>query len=220
MRSCASGSRANRCAFRRTRCRLVRPARRAGEPSPPCRLVRARPPRARGRGAVLRAPLRHDALGHPHAARQRRMGRPRAGLRARARGARTRRRADAGEALWLAYYRSIFNPARVKVAMMKKEMPVRFWKNLPEAAAVPELLAQAPQREQRMVDAGGAGARARRRGQRGGRRARREDAAPTRPGRRRVAGRARAPRRALPRLPRRRRRHPDRVRRRATPAPA
>ena len=72
--------------------------------------------------------------------------------------------ADAGEALWLAYYRSIFNPARMKVAMMKKEMPVRFWKNLPEAAAVPELLAQAPQRQQRMVDAGGL-ARSRRRGQ-------------------------------------------------------
>ena len=72
--------------------------------------------------------------------------------------------ADAGEALWLAYYRSIFNPARVKVAMMKKEMPVRFWKNLPEAAAVPELLAQAPQRQQRMVDDGGV-ARSRRRGQ-------------------------------------------------------
>ena len=72
--------------------------------------------------------------------------------------------ADAGEALWLAYYRSIFNPARVKVAMMKKEMPVRFWKNLPEAAAVPELLAQAPRRQQRMVDDGGV-ARSRRRGQ-------------------------------------------------------
>ena len=72
--------------------------------------------------------------------------------------------ADAGEALWLAYYRSIFNPARVKVAMMKKEMPVRFWKNLPEAASVPELLAQAPRREQRMVDDGGV-ARSRRRGQ-------------------------------------------------------
>ena len=71
--------------------------------------------------------------------------------------------ADAGEALWLAYYRSIFNPARVKVAMMKKEMPVRFWKNLPEAAAVPELLAQAPLRARRMVDDGGV-ARTRRRG--------------------------------------------------------
>ena len=72
--------------------------------------------------------------------------------------------ADAGEALWLAYYRSIFNPARVKVAMMKKEMPVRFWKNLPEAAAVSELLAEAPVRARRMVDAGGV-ARTRRRGQ-------------------------------------------------------
>ena len=64
--------------------------------------------------------------------------------------------ADAGEALWLAYYRSIFNPARVKVAMMKREMPVRFWKNLPEAAAVSELLAEAPRRSGRMVDDGGA----------------------------------------------------------------
>ncbi len=61
--------------------------------------------------------------------------------------------ADAGEALWLAYYRSIFNPARVKVAMMKKEMPVRFWKNLPEAAAIGSLLADAPGRRQRMIDA-------------------------------------------------------------------
>ena len=65
--------------------------------------------------------------------------------------------ADAGEALWLAYYRSIFNPARAKVAMMKREMPVRFWKNLPEAVQVSQLLAQAPQRSQRMVNAGGAG---------------------------------------------------------------
>jgi len=71
--------------------------------------------------------------------------------------------ADAGEALWLAYYRSIFNPARVKVAMMKKEMPVRFWRNLPEAAAIPALLSEAPHRRQAMVDAGGVG-RARRRG--------------------------------------------------------
>ncbi|MEP6504857.1 MAG: TIGR03915 family putative DNA repair protein, partial [Betaproteobacteria bacterium] len=71
--------------------------------------------------------------------------------------------ADAGEALWLAYYGSIFNPARVKVAMMKKEMPVRFWKNLPEASAIGSLLADAPRRAQRMVDAGGA-LRDRRRG--------------------------------------------------------
>lgn len=71
--------------------------------------------------------------------------------------------ADAGEALWLAYYRSIFNPARVKVAMMKKEMPVRFWKNLPEAAAIPALMSEAPRRQRAMVEAGGV-ERSRRRG--------------------------------------------------------
>jgi len=71
--------------------------------------------------------------------------------------------ADAGEALWLAYYGSIFNPARVKVAMMKKEMPVRFWKNLPEAAAIGTLLADAPARQRQMIAAGGA-QRMRRRG--------------------------------------------------------
>jgi len=58
--------------------------------------------------------------------------------------------ADAGEALWLAYYRSIFNPARLKPAMMRREMPVRFWRNLPEAAAIAPLLREAPAREGRM----------------------------------------------------------------------
>lgn len=57
---------------------------------------------------------------------------------------------DAGEALWLAYYRSIFNPARVKVDMMRREMPVRFWKNLPEAGAITELLHHAGERTFRM----------------------------------------------------------------------
>ena len=61
---------------------------------------------------------------------------------------------DADEALWLAYYASIFNPARVKEAMMKKEMPVRFWKNLPEAALIAPLMAAAPERVRQMVEAG------------------------------------------------------------------
>ena len=39
------------------------------------------------------------------------------------------------EELWKTYYRSIFNPARVKTNAMKKEMPVRHWKTLPEAEA-------------------------------------------------------------------------------------
>ncbi len=61
--------------------------------------------------------------------------------------------ADAGEALWLAYYQSIFNPARVKVAMMKKEMPVRFWKNLPESTTIAPLLCEAPERQRTMIEA-------------------------------------------------------------------
>lgn len=71
--------------------------------------------------------------------------------------------ADAGEALWLAYYRSIFNPARLKVAMMKREMPVRFWRNLPEAAQVSKLVAEAPTRTYQMLVAE-APARTRRKG--------------------------------------------------------
>jgi DNA polymerase len=53
---------------------------------------------------------------------------------------------DPTDALWLTYYASIFNPARVKVAAMMSEMPKKYWKNLPEAALIPELLAQAPAR--------------------------------------------------------------------------
>lgn len=60
--------------------------------------------------------------------------------------------ADAGERLWLTYYESIFNPARLKVAMMKREMPVRYWKNLPEAPLIGGLVAHANERSARMVD--------------------------------------------------------------------
>ncbi|MDR7333922.1 TIGR03915 family putative DNA repair protein [Roseateles asaccharophilus] len=59
---------------------------------------------------------------------------------------------DAGEALWLTYYRSIFNPARLKVAAMKKEMPVRYWAQMPETQLISELVRDAPAREGRMRD--------------------------------------------------------------------
>src|SRR3989344_5235394 len=60
---------------------------------------------------------------------------------------------DAGEALWLTYYRHIFNPARLKLAMMKKEMPTRYWHNLPEAALITELAQTAQERSAKMVEA-------------------------------------------------------------------
>lgn len=62
---------------------------------------------------------------------------------------------DAGDSLWLTYYRHIFNPARLKLGMMRKEMPTRYWRNLPEAALIGELAQAAHERSARMVEAGG-----------------------------------------------------------------
>ena len=59
--------------------------------------------------------------------------------------------ADALEDYWRTYYASIFNPARLKVAAMQKEMPKRYWRNLPEAGLIPELIAQAEARTSEMV---------------------------------------------------------------------
>ncbi|NHN87198.1 TIGR03915 family putative DNA repair protein [Acetobacter conturbans] len=50
---------------------------------------------------------------------------------------------DETEALWKTYYRSIFNPARVKVKAMRSEMSPKYWKNLPETELIPEMLAEA-----------------------------------------------------------------------------
>jgi DNA polymerase len=50
---------------------------------------------------------------------------------------------DAGESLWLTYYRSIFNPARLNADIMHNHIRQRFWKNLPEAAVVPHMVSQA-----------------------------------------------------------------------------
>lgn len=61
---------------------------------------------------------------------------------------------DGVEELWLGYYRSIFNPARLKVGMMVKEMPRRYWKNLPEARQIPDLIAGAHRREAAMIATG------------------------------------------------------------------
>jgi len=59
--------------------------------------------------------------------------------------------ADAGEGLWLTYYRSIFNPARLKLGAMQKEMPKRYWKNLPEAPLIEPLAAAAGERSMTMI---------------------------------------------------------------------
>lgn len=53
---------------------------------------------------------------------------------------------DALEQAWKTYYRSIFNPARLKVKAMQTEMPKRYWKNLPEAELIEELIETSRQR--------------------------------------------------------------------------
>jgi DNA polymerase len=62
---------------------------------------------------------------------------------------------DPAEALWRTYYAAIFNPARLKVDAMVKEMPRRYWKNLPEADLIPDLIATAQAREAAMIALGG-----------------------------------------------------------------
>ena len=61
---------------------------------------------------------------------------------------------DPVEDLWKSYYASIFNPARLKVGAMLSEMPKKYWKNMPEAELIPDLIAGAQAREANMVDAG------------------------------------------------------------------
>ncbi|HEX8446012.1 MAG TPA: UdgX family uracil-DNA binding protein [Sphingomonas sp.] len=60
---------------------------------------------------------------------------------------------DPLEETWKTYYAAIFNPARVKVGAMTKEMPRKYWKNMLETALVPELLASAQKRESGMIAA-------------------------------------------------------------------
>ncbi|WP_137179379.1 UdgX family uracil-DNA binding protein [Roseomonas sp. AR75] len=60
---------------------------------------------------------------------------------------------DAVEPLWRAYYAAIFNPARLKPGAMRAEMPRKYWRNMPETAEIPRLMAEAPRRAAAMVAA-------------------------------------------------------------------
>ena len=58
---------------------------------------------------------------------------------------------DAMEDMWRTYYRATFNPARIKLKMMRQEMPERYWKTMPETAIIADLLAEAPARVAAMI---------------------------------------------------------------------
>ena len=59
---------------------------------------------------------------------------------------------DSIEDQWKTYYGSIFNPARLKVKAMLKEMPKKYWHNMPETALVSELIQSARAREVAMIE--------------------------------------------------------------------
>ena len=59
---------------------------------------------------------------------------------------------DPLEAMWKTYFASIFNPARLKVGAMLKEMPKKYWRNMPETSLVQPLIAGARSRELEMID--------------------------------------------------------------------
>jgi DNA polymerase len=54
--------------------------------------------------------------------------------------------------LWLTYYRTTFNPARLRTKAMTAEMPKHYWHNMPETALIPSMVAQAPLRVSTMDD--------------------------------------------------------------------
>lgn len=60
---------------------------------------------------------------------------------------------DEIEEFWKTYYASTFNPARLKTRTMQGEMAKRYWKNLPEAQLIPELVAASSVRTEAMVAA-------------------------------------------------------------------
>jgi uracil-DNA glycosylase len=58
--------------------------------------------------------------------------------------------------LWQTYYASTFNPARLNVRTMRREMPQRFWPLLPEVEDVQRLIARAPGRTEQLIRDGAA----------------------------------------------------------------
>ncbi len=58
---------------------------------------------------------------------------------------------DELEQAWRVYYRSIFNPARLKLDAMRAEMPQKYWRNLPEATEISALVTGSDDQLHRML---------------------------------------------------------------------
>ena len=59
---------------------------------------------------------------------------------------------DPVEEIWKSYFSAIFNPTRLNPRAMMREMPKKYWKNMPEAALVPDLISNARAREIEMIE--------------------------------------------------------------------
>lgn len=59
---------------------------------------------------------------------------------------------DALDDYWRSYYAHIFNPARLKLQAMQSEMPVKYWRNLPEAPLIAQLTREASLRTAQMLE--------------------------------------------------------------------
>ncbi|WP_209721291.1 MULTISPECIES: TIGR03915 family putative DNA repair protein [Asticcacaulis] len=59
---------------------------------------------------------------------------------------------DETDELWRTYFANIFNPARLKVKSMQAHMPKKYWKNLPEAGLIPDMISGAESRVREMAD--------------------------------------------------------------------
>lgn len=64
---------------------------------------------------------------------------------------------DEVEKYWLKYYASTFNPARPKKSAMLNQMPMKYWKNMPETVLIKDLLRHSEARTRKMIDEGNAG---------------------------------------------------------------
>jgi len=58
---------------------------------------------------------------------------------------------DEVEQYWLTYYASIFNPARPKKGAMLSSMPKKYWKNMPEAVLIEDLLRTSESKARAMI---------------------------------------------------------------------
>ncbi len=58
---------------------------------------------------------------------------------------------DDWDEVWKTYYKSIFNPARIKIKMMKSEMAPKYWSSMPETSLIQNLIREAPQQLQKMA---------------------------------------------------------------------